>query len=68
MLVGSEGKSRLRTAMQFELSQYFKIIQDWSTVIWRWTMGMTSLLNMDVELHYVVKCGILAVAVIIHDR
>ena len=45
MLVNSQGKSRLENevsscggphvyhVMQFESSQYFKIIQDWSTVI-----------------------------------
>ena len=31
-------------------------------------MGLRCPLDMDVELHYVVKCGILAVPEIIHDR
>ena len=41
--------------IHFELSQYFKIIQDWSTVIWSSTMGMEWKLIMDVELHYMGK-------------
>ena len=54
--------------IQFEVSQYFKIIQDWSTVIWSSTMGMECPLNMDVELHYMGKCGILEVTENINDR
>ena len=72
MLVNFEGKSRSRAvsdnAMHFELSQYFKIVQGWSTVIWSSNMGLRCPLDMDVELPYVVKCGILAVPEIIHDR
>ena len=61
MLVNSQGKSRLENevsscggphvyhVMQFESSQYFKIIQDWSTVIWISTMAMTCPLHADVE-------------------
>ena len=55
-------------AMQFELSLYFKIIQGWSTVIWISTMGMECPLLVDVDWHCVVKCGILAVNKLIHDR
>ena len=35
--------------IQFELSQNFKIIQDWSTIISSSTMGMECPLNMDVD-------------------
>ena len=55
-------------AMQFELSLYFKNNQGWSTVIWNSTMRIKCPLNMDVELHCVVKCGILAATTIMYDR
>ena len=55
-------------AMQFELSLYFKIIQGWSTVIWTSTMGLVCLFKWVVELHYVVKCGILEVTEYINNR
>ena len=54
-------------AMPFWLSQYFKIIQGWSTVIWISTK-MECGFVMDVELHCVVKCGILEVEMHINDR
>ena len=47
--------------MQFELSQYFKIIQGWPTVTWSSTMELECPFILDVELHCVVKCGILEV-------
>ena len=54
--------------IQFELSKNFKIIQDWSTVIWSSTMGVECPFKMDVELHYMGKCGILVAVEKINDR
>ena len=52
-----------------QLLFYFKIIQGWSKVIWiSMTIRMTCPLKMDVELHCVVKCGILEVEMHINDR
>ena len=60
--------SHIFDAMQIELSQYLKIIQGWSMVILLSTMGMKFPFFFDVELHCVVKCGILEVTMNINDR
>ena len=70
MLIGYEGKSRLRTVRPTDAAVtrcnlncniISKIIQGWSTVIWSWIMGMKCPFIMDADCHYVVKCGILVV-------